>query len=78
MDTMISQGITLMVAGMGTVLLFLSVMVVVMMATGAFFKKYADRFYEKPVADSRTARAPRDDSDAIAVAVAALTAYLKK
>lgn len=78
MSTMLSQGITLMVAGMGTVLLFLSLMVCVMAATGVYFKKHADRFREQPKAASRVDRISRDDSDSIAVAVAALTAYLKK
>jgi sodium pump decarboxylase gamma subunit len=78
MSTMLSQGITLMVAGMGTVLLFLSLMVCVMAATGAYFKKHAERFREHPEAASRVERISSDDSDSIAVAVAALTAYLKK
>jgi sodium pump decarboxylase gamma subunit len=75
---MLTQGITLMVAGMGTVILFLSLMVCVMLLVGAFFQKHADRFREQPEAVSRIRRISSDDSDDIAVAVAAVTAYLKK
>ena len=75
---MLAQGMILLVSGMGTVILFLSLMVFVMQLTGAFFQKHADRFREQPETVSRIQRISSDDSDEIAVAVAALTAYLKK
>ncbi|MBT3192744.1 MAG: OadG family protein [Verrucomicrobia bacterium] len=63
---------------MGTVILFLSLMVLVMQLVGAFFKTHAARFQEQSKDVSRIRRISSDDSDEIAVAVAALTAYLKK
>lgn len=78
MTSMLTQGITLMIAGMGTVIVFLSLMVSVMQITGAFFKKNADRFREQPKPVSRVERISGDDSDVVAAVVAALTAYLKK
>ncbi len=67
-----------MIAGMGTVVLFLSLMVFVMYLTGTYFQKHAARFCEQPEAVSRIRRISSDDSDEIAVVVTALTAYLKK
>ncbi len=67
-----------MIAGMGTVIIFLSLMVSVMQVTGAFFKKNADRFREQPGPESRVERISSDDSDVVAAVMAALTAYLKK
>jgi sodium pump decarboxylase gamma subunit len=78
MTLMLTQGLTLMVAGMGTVIIFLSLMVTVMQITGAFFRKHAERFREQPEPVSRVERISGDDSDVVAAAVAALTAYLKK
>jgi sodium pump decarboxylase gamma subunit len=79
MNTMITQGLTLMVAGMGTVILFLTVMVSVMQVTGAYFRKNIDKFREQPKkAPNRIERISNDDSDVIAVAVAAVTAYINK
>ncbi len=75
---MLTQGLTLMVAGMGTVIVFLSLMVSVMQITGAYFKKNAERFREQPESVSRVERISGDDSDVVAAVVAALTAYLKK
>jgi len=75
---MITQGLTLMVAGMGTVIFFLTVMVSIMQFTGAYFKKNVDRFREQPKAANRIERISTDDSDVIAVAVAAVTAYINK
>ena len=78
MNSMITQGLTLMVAGIGTVILFLTVMVLIMQVTGAYFKKNSDRFREKPKSSNRIERISTDDSDLIAVAVAAVTAYINK
>lgn len=79
MSSTIGQGLTLMVAGMGTVILFLALMVTVMKVTGLYFIKHADRFKEDPQkSTSRLKRIPQDDSDEVAVIVAALTAYINK
>jgi len=75
---MLAQGITLMIAGMGTVILFLSLMVFVMYLTGVYFQKHVDRFREQSEPVSRIQRISSDNSDEIAAVVAALTAYLKK
>lgn len=78
MDSTFSQGLTLMVAGMGTVIFFLTVMVTIMQLTGAYFKKNADRFKEEPKTDNRVKRISNDDSEVIAVAIAAIRTYIKK
>ncbi len=78
MDSTLSQGLTLMVAGMGTVILFLTVMVSVMQLTGAYFKKNIERFREQPKTVNRVKRISNDESDVIAVAVAAVAAYINK
>ncbi len=72
---MIQQGITLMLAGMGTVLLFLSIMVVVMNGTAWFFKKYAHLFPEEKHEESHLKSLTPDDSEEIAVMMAAVEAF---
>jgi sodium pump decarboxylase gamma subunit len=78
MNLMLVQGFTLMVAGMGVVILFLSLMVLVMQGSGAFFRKHGERFREPVEAENRMEQISTDDSEAIAVVVASLTAYLKR
>ncbi|MDP6523695.1 MAG: OadG family protein [Kiritimatiellia bacterium] len=73
---MISQGLTLMVAGMGTVLLFLSLMVIVMYGTAWFFKRFAHLFVEEEPEGSHLAMLAPDDTVDIAVAVAAIRRYI--
>ncbi len=75
---MLVQGLTLMVAGMGTVILFLALMVLVMQGTGVFFRKYAHLFKEESETESRLERLSVDDTDVIAVVVAAVNAYMKR
>ncbi len=72
---MIAEGFKLMLAGMGTVFVFLTLLVLVMMAMSAFFQKHAHLFK-----DAETASRPKgpaatggDDAD-IAVAIAAVHA----
>jgi len=72
---MIQQGVTLMLAGMGTVVLFLSIMVVVMNGTAWFFKKYAHLFPEEQHEESHLKRLTPDDSEEIAVVMAAIEAF---
>lgn len=78
MDSTLTQGLTLMVAGMGTVVFFLTVMVTIMQITGSYFKKNVDKFREQPKTANRVQRISHDDSDVIAVAVAAVRAYINK
>lgn len=69
---MVTQGLTLMVAGMATVLLFLWIMVLVMQATACFFRKYAHVFADPEPEQSHLGQLTRDDSIDIAIAVAAV------
>ena len=79
MSSTITQGLTLMLAGMGTVILFLTLMVSIMKLTGIYFIKNIDRFREQPPqAANRLERIKHDDSDEVAVIVAAITAYINK
>lgn len=65
------RGLELMVAGMGTVFLFLVTLVVLMLLAGAFFQKYAHCFPEDEIAPEPTPEPEADNSLAtIAVAVA--------
>lgn len=71
---MLMQGLVLMVAGMGTVVVFLSVMVLVMQATGVFFKRYAHVFAAPEPAPRVTQPTMQDGLEAVAVALAAVAA----
>ncbi|MGE4299056.1 MAG: OadG family protein [Desulfovibrionaceae bacterium] len=82
---MIEQGFILMVSGMGVVFLFLTLMVLVMHITAAFFKKYAHLFPEVQPAKAAMARpaavagAPHsDDTVDIAVAIAAVKDFMQR
>ncbi|MFU8779687.1 MAG: OadG family transporter subunit [Kiritimatiellia bacterium] len=44
---MVAQGLLLLVAGIGTVFLFLSIMVAVMLAVGLYFKANESRYMEQ-------------------------------
>jgi len=75
---MLSQGFLLLIVGMGTVYIFLTLMVYVMLAVGKYFIKNESRF--RPVVP---AAAPRkttgnNESELIAAAVAAVTAHARK
>lgn len=70
---MMAEGLILMVAGMGTVVTFLVLMVLVMQATGVFFKRFAHVF-EEPEPAPRAKQPAADGLEAIAVAVAAVAA----
>ncbi len=66
----IREGIVLMTVGMGTVLLFLSLMVMVIQATSSILSRYSHLFPEPvPVKPKRPA-GKRDDLEQIAVAIA--------
>ena len=72
---MLTQGLTLMVAGMGTVIVFLLVMVVVMHATAWFFRRFAHVFAEVKQPESHLQTLVPDDTINIAVAIAAIRHY---
>jgi sodium pump decarboxylase gamma subunit len=89
---MIQQGLVLMVAGMGMVFIFLTIMVLVMYGAAAVFRKYAGFFEPEkamaiapkknpqatlPKATSKQGAAA-DTSAEIAVAIAAVKAYIRK
>jgi sodium pump decarboxylase gamma subunit len=64
-----------MVAGMGVVGVFLMLLVLLMHGTGLVFQKYS-AFFQKPTApDEEHPRLVVEDTDAIAVVVAAVRAY---
>ncbi len=75
---MMEQGLILMLAGMSTVVLFLTIMVLVMMGTGSFFIRHAHRFQPQEKPQSRLERLSGDDSDVIAVLIAAVNAYVRR
>ena len=72
---MLSQGLTLMCAGMGTVIVFLFVMVMVMNVTAWFFRRFAHRFAEVVKSESHLQSIVPDDTIEIAVAIAAIRHY---
>ena len=75
---MISDGFILMFAGMGTVFLFLSLMVVVIQGASSFLGRFA---HIMPEAAPQPKRAPQvqaakgDETQRIAVVLAAVKAY---
>ena len=75
---MLSQGILLMFAGMGTVYVFLTLMVLVMQAAGRYFKVNEARFRDAvPAAPPRKA-AGNDETELVAAVIAAVSAHSRK
>lgn len=72
---MISEALILMVAGMGTVMVFLSLLYCVMTFSAFIFQNYVK---EEPVSESHLGRLQNDDSANIAVALAAIRHYQKR
>ena len=75
---MIAQGILLMAAGMGTVFVFLVLMVLVMQAAGVYFKANEERFRELVPAAAPRKTETGDGNDVIAAVLAAVTDHLRK
>lgn len=74
---MLSQGLLLMTAGMGTVFVFLILMVLIVQATGFYFKINEARFRDViPVAPAR--QAADTENEVVAVVMAAMTTHLRK
>jgi sodium pump decarboxylase gamma subunit len=71
------EGLRLMLVGMTTVFSFLALLVIAMLATSIFFRKFAHLFPEEVAPAPRaTAPAPQTNLD-IAVAIAAVKAYTR-
>ena len=77
---MLTEGLGLMVAGMGVVFAFLTLLVLAMNASAKFFEMFADYFVEEapaPAAKPKAAVARQSNEDefaAIAIAIAAAKA----
>ncbi|MBU1171734.1 MAG: OadG family protein [Proteobacteria bacterium] len=68
---MLTEGLGLMVAGMGVVFAFLTLLVLSMNASAKFFEIFADYFVEVvPVVKSKAAVVRQSDDELAAVAVA--------
>ena len=74
---MLAKGLTLMLTGMGTVFVFLCVMVLAMTGAAAFFKRFAHRFPDDRPEESHIERIKKDETVEIAVAIAAVESYRK-
>lgn len=77
---MLTEGLGLMVAGMGVVFAFLTLLVLTMMASAKFFDRFSDYFQsETPEEKPRTAGIQQSDSGLaeIAIAIAAAKAYAR-
>ena len=72
--SLLMQGIVLMVIGMATVFSFLILMIVLMNASAAFFKKFSHLFPEEQPAPSKKAAPATDPTEEIAVALAVIRA----
>jgi len=74
---MIAEGFVLMIVGMVTVFVFLALLVFAMALSAAFFKKYAHLFPEPVLEKSRPKTKTAADHADIAVAIAAVKAFIK-
>lgn len=74
MNGLISQGLVLMVVGMGVVFAFLTLLVHAMSGSAAFFKKYAHLFHEEQPKQPGSRKAAEDYSE-IAIAIAAVKTH---
>ncbi len=75
---MLNQGLLLLATGMGTVFVFLVLMVLVMQAVGLFFKANEERFREAAPAAAPRKAAADDENERVAAVVAAINAHLRK
>lgn len=75
---MLTEGLGLMVAGMGVVFSFLTLLVLTMNVTAMFFEKFADHFQDEAVPSGKSKKVVVQQSDdelaEIAVAIAAAKA----
>ncbi len=75
---MLSQGLLLMIAGMGTVFVFLALMVLVMQAVGRFFIINEARFRAAPPVAAARKTVDSSETEIIAAIVAAVKAHSSK
>lgn len=75
---MIVYGLIIMVVGMGTVLLFLGLQVLMMQASAAFFGHFADRFADTPPVGGHLETLVSDHGAHLAVALAAIHVHRQK
>ena len=68
MNELLFDGIALMFIGMGTVFLFLCIMIVAMHGMGGVIK-YLNKFFPEDVVQPAKASKPAADEEAVAVAV---------
>jgi oxaloacetate decarboxylase (Na+ extruding) subunit gamma len=74
-----AEGIQLMVAGMGAVFAFLTLLVLAMNGTAWFFEAFSEHFPEEPAPEAKSMMARQlDDHVDIAVAIAAVKAFTNK
>ncbi len=75
---MLSQGLLLMTAGVGTVFVFLALMVLVMQAVGKFFITNEARFRVAAPAAAARKTANTGETELIAAIIAAVKAHSRK
>lgn len=75
---MLNQGLLLLVAGMGTVFVFLVLMVVVMQVAGKFFVINEARFREAAPEIAPRKAVAGEQTEMIAAVFAAISAHLRK
>ena len=71
---LLTQGFTLMVIGMATVVAFLVLLIVAMICSAGFFKKFAHLFPEEVVETKAPAAATADPTQEVAAIIAAIRA----
>lgn len=74
---MLLQGLEFMVAGMGVVFCFLGLMVICMYASAEVVAAYTKKFPGRTAALKSSAGQPVYKHDEVAVAIAAVRAYIK-
>lgn len=73
-ESLIDQGLELLVFGMGTVLVFLTVLVIAMVVMSTVLRRYFPEL-EEPVSSGTTASNSVDDPELLAVISAAVHRY---
>ncbi len=74
---MLGQGLLLMVAGTGKVFVFLCLMVVALMALGAYFKANEERYRESDSSEKSRAGANAENVGSIVAAIAVALDHMK-
>ncbi len=76
-ENLLNEGFSLMLMGMGTVFVFLTILVFVTTIMSALVQKYSLEFATKPASKQRstTERSPQDDQTLFAVITAAIHAH---